>query len=114
LTVEDVFASGDLPRAAETLANMRHCLSAVGEVLIFPILFIYEVHEVWYICFLYLQLFSPLLAFSIQVAEFGNIRKQLEVLEDRLDTMVQPRLSDALSNRKVTYTLDTIHLHSVI
>ncbi|KAJ6934879.1 hypothetical protein NC651_009771 [Populus alba x Populus x berolinensis] len=27
-----VFASGDLPRAAETLANMRHCLSAVGEV----------------------------------------------------------------------------------
>lgn len=31
-TVEDVFASGDLPRAAETLANMRHCLSAVGEV----------------------------------------------------------------------------------
>lgn len=34
-TVEDVFASGDLPRAAETLANMRHCLSAVGEVTIF-------------------------------------------------------------------------------
>lgn len=33
-TVEDVFASGDLPRAAETLANMRHCLSAVGEVAI--------------------------------------------------------------------------------
>lgn len=33
-TVEDVFASGDLPRAAETLANMRHCLSAVGEVII--------------------------------------------------------------------------------
>lgn len=32
-TVEDVFASGDLPRAAETLANMRHCLSAVGEVM---------------------------------------------------------------------------------
>ncbi|KAL1362471.1 hypothetical protein AAHE18_03G083700 [Arachis hypogaea] len=64
-TVEDVFASGDLPRAAETLANMRHCLSAVGEV-----------------------------------AEFANIRKQLEVLEDRLDTMVQPRLTDALSNRK--------------
>lgn len=31
-SVEDVFASGDLPRAAETLANMRHCLSAVGEV----------------------------------------------------------------------------------
>nr|GMC92949.1 conserved oligomeric Golgi complex subunit 7 [Ipomoea batatas] len=65
-TVEDVFSSGDLPRAAETLANMRHCLSAVGEV-----------------------------------AEFANIRKQLEVLEDRLDSMVQPRLTDALSNRKV-------------
>lgn len=65
-TVEDVFASGDLPRAAETLANMRHCLSAVGEV-----------------------------------AEFANIRKQLEVLEDRLEAMVQPRLTDALSHRKV-------------
>ncbi|KAK6155863.1 hypothetical protein DH2020_010111 [Rehmannia glutinosa] len=65
-TVEDVFASGDLPRAAETLANMRHCLTAVGEV-----------------------------------AEFANIRKQLEVLEDRLDSMVQPRLTDALNNRKV-------------
>ncbi|GLT40281.1 hypothetical protein SLA2020_144270 [Shorea laevis] len=70
-TVEDVFASGDLPRAAETLANMRHCLSAVGEV-----------------------------------AEFANIRKQLEVLEDRLDTMVQPRLSDALSNRKIDVAQD--------
>lgn len=34
-SVEDVFASGDLPRAAETLANMRHCLSAVGEVIPF-------------------------------------------------------------------------------
>ncbi|PSS34369.1 Conserved oligomeric Golgi complex subunit 7 like [Actinidia chinensis var. chinensis] len=70
-TVEDVFASGDLPRAAETLANMRHCLSAVGEV-----------------------------------AEFANIRKQLEVLEDRLDTMVQPRLTDALSSRKVDVARD--------
>ncbi|KAL6977618.1 Golgi transport complex subunit 7 [Sarracenia purpurea var. burkii] len=70
-TVEDVFASGDLPRAAETLANMRHCLSAVGEV-----------------------------------AEFANIRRQLEVLEDRLDTMVQPRLTDALSNRKVDVARD--------
>ncbi|KAJ4953366.1 hypothetical protein NE237_030198 [Protea cynaroides] len=65
-SVEDVFASGDLPRAAETLANMRHCLSAVGEV-----------------------------------AEFANVRKQLEVLEDRLEGMVQPRLYDALSNRTV-------------
>ncbi|KAK9148200.1 hypothetical protein Scep_006957 [Stephania cephalantha] len=70
-TVEDVFASGDLPKAAETLANMRHCLSAVGEV-----------------------------------AEFANIRKQLEVLEDRLEEMVQPRLSDALSNRKVEMVRD--------
>ncbi|KAI4332744.1 hypothetical protein L6164_017627 [Bauhinia variegata] len=70
-TVEDVFASGDLPRAAETLANMRHCLSAVGEV-----------------------------------AEFANIRKQLEVLEDRLDSMVQPRLTDALSNHKVDVAQD--------
>jgi len=33
-TVEDVFASGDLPRAAETLASMRNCLSAVGEVVL--------------------------------------------------------------------------------
>ncbi|GLT39805.1 hypothetical protein SLA2020_139750 [Shorea laevis] len=70
-TVEDVFASGDLPRAAETLANMRHCLSAVGEV-----------------------------------AEFANIRKQLEVLEDRLDTMVQPRLTDAISTRKIDVAQD--------
>ncbi|KAK9914033.1 hypothetical protein M0R45_037832 [Rubus argutus] len=70
-TVEDVFASGDLPRAAETLANMRHCLSAVGEV-----------------------------------AEFANVRKQLEVLEDRLDSMVQPRLTDAISNRKVEVAQD--------
>ncbi|XP_071722149.1 conserved oligomeric Golgi complex subunit 7-like, partial [Rutidosis leptorrhynchoides] len=70
-TVEDVFASGDLPRAAETLANMRHCLSAVGEV-----------------------------------AEFANVRKQLEVLEDRLDSMVRPRLTDALSNRKVDVAQD--------
>ncbi|KAM7499531.1 hypothetical protein LguiA_023945 [Lonicera macranthoides] len=65
-TVEDVFASGDLPQVANTLANMRDCLSAVGEV-----------------------------------AEFANVRKQLEVLEDRLDAMVQPRLTDALTNRKV-------------
>lgn len=70
-TVEDVFASGDLPRVAETLANMRHCLSAVGEV-----------------------------------AEFANVRKQLEVLEDRLDSMVQPRLTDALTNRKVDVAKD--------
>lgn len=33
-TVEDVFASGDLPLAAEHLASMRHCLSAVGEVML--------------------------------------------------------------------------------
>jgi hypothetical protein len=30
------------------------------------------------------------------------VRKQLEVLEERLDEMVQPRLLDALSNRKVS------------
>lgn len=70
-TVEDVFATGDLPRVAETLANMRHCLSAVGEV-----------------------------------AEFANVRKQLEVLEDRLDSMVQPRLTDALTSRKVDVAKD--------
>lgn len=65
-SVEDVFASGDLSQAAETLANMRHCLSVVGEV-----------------------------------SEFANVKRQLEVLEDRLEGMVQPRLLDALSNRKV-------------
>ncbi len=32
------------------------------------------------------------------------MRKQLEVLEERLDDMVQPRLVDALSNRKVFLT----------
>ncbi|KAG2613604.1 conserved oligomeric Golgi complex subunit 7-like [Panicum virgatum] len=70
-SVEDVFSSGNLPKAAETLATMRHCLSAVGEV-----------------------------------AEFANVRKQLEVLEERLDEMVQPRLVDALSNRKVDAVQD--------
>ncbi|KAF3565649.1 hypothetical protein DY000_02016381 [Brassica cretica] len=70
-TVEDVFASGDLPRAAETLASMRNCLSAVGEV-----------------------------------AEFANVRKQLEVLEDRLEAMVQPRLTDALTFHKVDVAQD--------
>lgn len=90
--MEDVFASGDLPRAAETLANMRHCLSAVGEVIFF------------------IGVFSSLTCSLIdrltylmfhKVAEFANVRKQLEVLEDRLDAMVQPRLTDALTNRKV-------------
>ncbi|KAK1307345.1 hypothetical protein QJS10_CPA10g00877 [Acorus calamus] len=70
-SVESVFASGDLRQAAETLAQMRRRLFAVGEV-----------------------------------AEFANVRKQLEVLEDRLDEMVQPRLSDALSNRKVDLVQD--------
>ncbi|KAH9309805.1 hypothetical protein KI387_037716 [Taxus chinensis] len=65
-SVEDVFSSGDLSQAAETLANMRHCLSVVGEV-----------------------------------SEFANVKRQLEVLEDRLEGMVQPRLMDAISNRKV-------------
>lgn len=31
-SIEDVFASGDLPRVAETLAQMRRCLEVVGEV----------------------------------------------------------------------------------
>ncbi|CAM6118369.1 unnamed protein product [Calypogeia fissa] len=68
-SVEEVFASGDLPRAAETLANMRRCLAVVGEV-----------------------------------PEFANVKRQLEVLEDRLEAMVQPRLADALSQRKVDST----------
>ena len=45
-TVEDVFASGDLPRAAETLANMRHCLSAVGEVIFFLKSFLFSTYNV--------------------------------------------------------------------
>ncbi|BBN04234.1 conserved oligomeric Golgi complex subunit 7 [Marchantia polymorpha subsp. ruderalis] len=68
-SVEEVFASGDLPRAAETLANMRRCLSVVGEV-----------------------------------PEFANVKRQLEVLEDRLEAMVQPKLAEALSQRKVDST----------
>lgn len=68
-SVETVFASGDLPRAAETLANMRRCLSVIGEV-----------------------------------PEFANVRRQLEILEDRLEGMVLPRLSDALTQRKVEVT----------
>lgn len=40
-----------------------------------------------------------------QVAEFANVRKQLEVLEDRLEEMVRPRISDALQNRKVNPSL---------
>ena len=47
-------------------------------------------------------LFIYLVKCSVQVAEFANVRKQLEVLEERLDEMVQPRLLDALSNRKVS------------
>lgn len=68
-SVEDVFASGDLLRAAETLANMRRCLAVIGEV-----------------------------------PEFANVKRQLDVLEDRLEVMVQPQLSDALSQRKVEVT----------
>ncbi|KAL2633454.1 hypothetical protein R1flu_004933 [Riccia fluitans] len=68
-SVEEVFASGDLPRAAETLASMRRCLAVVGEV-----------------------------------PEFANVKRQLEVLEDRLEAMVQPRLADAISQRKVDST----------
>lgn len=94
--MEDVFASGDLPRAAETLANMRHCLSAVGEVVFFLWCFIS------YCGFFFFTNADGPSPFHVQVAEFANVRKQLEVLEDRLDAMVQPRLTDALSNRKVS------------
>lgn len=89
-SVEDVFASGDLPRAAETLANMRHCLSAVGEVISYVQDVVLKARFLW-----------VLISIDLQVAEFANVRKQLEVLEDRLEEMVHPRLSDALSNRKV-------------
>ncbi|GBG80986.1 hypothetical protein CBR_g31542 [Chara braunii] len=65
-SVEEVFASGDLPRVAETLGQMRRCLAVVG-----------------------------------QVPEFTAVKLQLVSLEDRLETMVQPRLSEALSARKV-------------
>ncbi|KAI3506894.1 hypothetical protein L1887_21516 [Cichorium endivia] len=40
-------------------------------------------------------------ALEQEVAEFAIIRRQLQVLEDRLDSMVQPRLTDAITNRKV-------------
>ncbi|KAF9600520.1 hypothetical protein IFM89_009969 [Coptis chinensis] len=65
-SVEDVFASGDLPQAAETLANMRYCLFAA--------------------------------------VEFANVRKQLEVLEDRVEEMLQPHLSEALSLSAYTHS----------
>ncbi len=32
---------------------------------------------------------------------FGNVKRQLEGLEDRLEGMVQPRLADAITQRKV-------------
>jgi hypothetical protein len=35
------------------------------------------------------------------VPEFANVKRQLEGLEDRLEGMVQPRLADALTQRKV-------------
>ncbi|KAI3690456.1 hypothetical protein L2E82_48482 [Cichorium intybus] len=71
VSIQQPNASNDLPRAAETLANMRHCLTAVGEV-----------------------------------AEFANIRRQLQVLEDRLDYMVQPRQTNAITNHKVNIAQD--------
>ncbi|KAI5075080.1 hypothetical protein GOP47_0009156 [Adiantum capillus-veneris] len=74
--VETVFASGDLARAAETLANMRRCLSVIGEV-----------------------------------PEFSNVRQQLEILEDRLEGTVLPRLSDALLQRKLE---STQNLHDIL
>lgn len=48
-SVEDVFASGDLPRVAETLAQMRRCLAVVGEVPPYPLprnnLYLYTIHR---------------------------------------------------------------------
>lgn len=44
------------------------------------------------------------------MAEFANVRKQLEVLEDRLDAMVQPRLTDAISGRKVIKSIEILDL----
>ena len=48
-SVEDVFASGDLPRVAETLAQMRRCLAVVGEVPPYPLprnnLYLYPIHR---------------------------------------------------------------------
>eukprot|EP00850_Spirogloea_muscicola_P009387 SM000052S17779 [mRNA] locus=s52:718780:723671:+ [translate_table: standard] len=67
--VEEVFASGDLPRVAETLASMRRCLAVVQEV-----------------------------------PEFADMKRQLAVLEDRLEQMVQPRLSEALAQKKADTT----------
>eukprot|EP00850_Spirogloea_muscicola_P009999 SM000057S18429 [mRNA] locus=s57:547827:552731:- [translate_table: standard] len=67
--VEEVFASGDLPRVAETLASMRRCLAVVREV-----------------------------------PEFADMKRQLAVLEDRLEQMVQPRLSEALAQKKADTT----------
>ena len=93
-----MFASGDLPRVAETLANMRHCLSAVGEVCLLPLVYFISFRQLVGIFHLKFTFFL------VQVAEFANVRKQLEVLEDRLEEMVQPHLSDALSNRKVEST----------
>lgn len=40
------------------------------------------------------------------------MRKQLEVLEDRLDAMVQPRLTDALTNRKVCFFCKGLYLNA--
>lgn len=53
-SVEDVFASGDLPRVAETLAQMRRCLAVVGEVSPYPLplnnLYLYTIHPHHYHC----------------------------------------------------------------
>ena len=48
--------------------------------------------------------------FLLKVAEFANVKKQLEVLEDRLDSMVQPKLTDAISKHKVCLSLEEILL----
>lgn len=51
---------------------------------------------------------------NFQVAEFANVRKQLEVLEDRLDEMVLPRLVDALTNRKVYLFIFLLYISSLL
>eukprot|EP00897_Mesotaenium_endlicherianum_P008784 jgi/Mesen1/7934/ME000422S07085 len=68
-SVEEVFASKDLTRVAETLASMRRCLAVVGEV-----------------------------------PEFGDMKRQLATLEDRLQSLVKPELVEALSSHKVEAT----------
>lgn len=43
--------------------------------------------------------------------EFANVKRQLEGLEDRLEGMVQPRLADALTQRKVWFCSNACSEH---